>query len=513
VPGSSRERRAGWLLLAGLALAAIRRRRPRAPRVKFAPIAAFSLVLASGMSGCSCGEDEVVDTGTCRGRGDCEVVLPGVVGAYTSAAVAPDGTLWIAGYLEASYDQEYLYGDLAVGRWNGSEVEWKAVDGVPSEPAVDPQRFDSKGFRGGQTEPGDDVGLWTSIAVGPDGNPAVAYYDVTHRALRYAKFNGESWDAGEVQKIELGDAGRYAKLVFVGGQPVIAYLFIEPGEAGAMKSGVRLARGGSGWAFEDVAVDNATPCRHHFCGPGTACVIDTGICTQESNDCAMECADGQECVDVEGMPGCVDVYGPAATDTYPDALGLYISAVPRPNGELGLAFYDRIKGNMMVAVQAAGAWAAAIVDGEAGDGTDTGDKGIGASLAIDAQDNFHLSYVDGLSEGLVYLMLPGGMPGGTPELVDDGLSAGDGPHLVGDDSHIVVNGSGEVRVSYQDATTGQLRLAVRATSGTWTAKSLEQEGFSGFFSRQIEVGGSPKILNWWRVATPVAQGNVRLLDP
>ncbi|HZO12522.1 MAG TPA: hypothetical protein VFB62_04670, partial [Polyangiaceae bacterium] len=384
------------------------------------------------------------------------------------------------------------------------------------DPPVDPNRFDPQGFRGGQTEQGDDVGLWTSIAIAPDGNPAVAYYDATNHALRFTQRGPDgSWQAGEVQRVERGDVGRYAKLAFIGGQAHIAYLFIEPGEAGAVKSGVRLARGGGGWSFEDVVVDNATPCRHYFCGPGTACVIDTGICTQESNDCAAACADGEECVDIGGMPTCSAIYDTGKLDTYPDAVGLYVSLAQRPNGELAIGYYDRVHGNLMIAVQSGGMWTSQVVDGEV-NGTDTGDKGIGASLFVDKDDVFHMSYVDGLSESLNYVALPGGTAPGSVEVVDDGLSAGDGPHLVGDDSHIFVRPGGEVHISYQDATAGSLRVAVGTPSSamhTWTTNTMEQQGFAGFFSRQIEFDGGVKVLNFWRVASPKAEGNVRLLTP
>src|SRR6185295_18325011 len=98
-----------------------------------------------------------------------------------------------------------------------------SVDGVPDKPAVDPKAFDKDGFRGGQTEPGDDVGLWTSIAIGPDSNPAVAYYDRTNKALKFAQFDGKAWSSHTVESKSHADIGRYAKLIFVNGTFSIAY--------------------------------------------------------------------------------------------------------------------------------------------------------------------------------------------------------------------------------------------------------------------------------------------------
>lgn len=488
-------------------------------------LAGLAVLVAGSTSGCSCGEDAVTPAPTgCRERGDCDVLYPGLIGSYTSADVSPSGELWVSGYVEANWEDAWTYGDLVVGKWDGERVDWIAADGVPSEPPVDVQLYDPTGFRGGQTEAGDDVGLWTSLAVDDAGNPAVAYYDVTNRALRYAyatQADGVVWNAVEVQKIEGGDVGRYAKLLFVAGKPVIAYHFTEPGDGGLFKSGVRVASGsGAGtdatWSFDDVTVDPATPCRDYLCPTGTECLL-SGQCADLVKDCDPECPSGEKCVTVSGASSCEIPAG--GIEAYPLANGLYVSAAPH-NGGVGLAYYDRIKGNLLVATESGGTWTSVVVDGEAG-GEDNGDKGIGASLAIDSLGDFHIAYVDGLTESLNYVLVQGGTTPGTPEIIDDGLSlAGtpftDGQHIVGDDSNIMVSQSGEIHVSYQDATAGTLRYAVgtpAAGAHEWTAKAVEQEGFAGFFSKFVEHDGALKIVNFWRVASPATAGDVSVVSP
>ena len=59
---------------------------------------------------------------------------------------------------------------------------WYWVDGVL---VMHPQAAPS-GPRGGVSEPGEDVGQYTSIVVGDDGNVHIAYQSVDHRQLKYA---------------------------------------------------------------------------------------------------------------------------------------------------------------------------------------------------------------------------------------------------------------------------------------------------------------------------------------
>ncbi len=487
---------------------------------RLATLAASSLfVLAAGsVPGCSCSE-EVSIPNDCRHRGDCLVVTPGLVGAYTSAAVSDAGDIWVAGYLEANWDPNVnlSFGDLVVGKVDGDRVEWKVVDGTDPEEVVDAQSYDVQGFREGKTESGDDVGMWTSIAIGADGQPAVAYYDASNHALKFAAASGQGWRVTTVVAGTGGaDHGRYAKLHLLGGKPTIAYHFIER-QGGKVASGVRVAVGadaaGSSFSIEDVVVDATTPCTAELCESGTACLTD-GTCVKKSGDCADECPSGEACVVDGGSGACKAAKAAGATITYPAEVGLYVSSAPRPDGSLAIAYYDRVHGNLAVATKTGSAWSSAIVDGQDAQGNDTGDKGIAASLAIDEGGNFHIGYVDGLAETLSYAFMAGGAGAPTLEVVDDGLGDGDGHHIVGDDAHVLVTQSGVVRMSYQDATAGTLKVAVGEPSGnahTWTSSAAAQEGFAGFFTRQLVHQGALKVVNWWRVAGPLPVGDVAIV--
>jgi hypothetical protein len=489
-----------------------------------------ALALAGSWAGCSCGSDTQSMTGGTTGGGyeckdPCLSLKEGLIGEYTSAAVSGKD-IWVSGYAEGNWiDGDFTYGDLVVGKWDGKKVAWEAIDGVPSKPPVDPLQFDIKGFRGGQSEPGDDVGLWTSMAIGGDGHPAIAYYDRTHKALKFAQFDGKKWSAQTVETKPGADIGRYAKMVALGGGFTIAYQTIEPGGmGGALISKVRVATSAGKtpaagtWTFDDAVVSDTTPCRASFCAATEACVASTKQCKAvDAAGCMPSCASTEACV----AGKCAAVIDSNRVDSYPDAVGDYISIAPDGQGGVGIAFYDRTNGNLGIASKNGAKWTTAIVDGEGMTGNATGDSGIGASLFIDQGGDWHLTYVNGFTEALQYVKVTKGTMIGTPEIVDDGLGiAGtpfdDGQHLVGDDSHVVVMSGGEIHVTYQDATAGTLHYAVGApgaTGHTWTVKAITQDGFAGAFSNIVVEGGTLQLVNWWRVGGAEVKGDVRILKP
>ena len=66
------------------------------------------------------------------------------------------------------------------------------------------------------------TGEYTSLAFGPDGQPAISYYDKINGDLRFARFNGTSWSTFTVDAAN--DTGAYTSLAFgPDGQPAIAY--------------------------------------------------------------------------------------------------------------------------------------------------------------------------------------------------------------------------------------------------------------------------------------------------
>jgi hypothetical protein len=563
VPGGD----SGSLPLGGLVIAGVlgwlrmsRRRRAREAAAGMAVMA-----VTSSWAGCNCGSNDQTATtpppsgmggsGGMAGMGgsggsggmpdptcahddpNCTVLAPGLVGAYTSVAVTTDGsTAWVSGYNEADYDGSGSYGDLVVGKYDSAkkQVAWTTVDGTDPAEMVDPTITDASSWRGGKSKPGDDVGLWTNIQLIAD-KPVVTYFDVTHGALKFASFDGSKWATHQVDQKAKAIIGKYAKMVVIGGKPVVAYLSMEPAADGGVTSKVRVARASKAvpaaagdWTFEDVNTAPA-PCRASFCATGMKCNAVTGKCETPATTCSPKCSGSDECFTGAMGAACAASNGVAKVDAYADATGLYISAAVTSKGDIGLVYYDRLRGNLWKAEKNGSSWKNDLVDGMipgmAGMEPDTGDTGIGASLFIDTKGDWHISYVDGLKETVRYLKLTGGAaPTSYPppaKTVDDGkpamgaMTAGDGNHVVGDDSNLWVDPMGVVHITYMDATSGHLRAATLPAGGmSFTVKEVPLDAkFAGYFSQQFQLGGKLTVAHWWRVGGKATSGDVAFVNP
>ncbi len=188
-----------------------------------------AVTVLSSWAGCSCGNNNVTQTGSttsgstsssggyeCDAPG-CTTLQPGLIGEYTSVAVS--GTnIWVAGYSEADWANGLTYGDLVarqVGRYEGrlEPGRRRALDPRPVDPeAVQRRRLPRRADRARRRRRPLD-----SIAVGANGQPAIAYYDRTNTALKFAQFNGKQWSSQTVDSGMMSDVGRYAKMLFLNG--------------------------------------------------------------------------------------------------------------------------------------------------------------------------------------------------------------------------------------------------------------------------------------------------------
>jgi hypothetical protein len=259
--------------------------------------------------------------------------------------------------------------------------------------------------------------------------------------------------------------------------------------AGHILAKVRYARastatpsGPTDWTITDVA-SAATHCRANDCAMGEACVQTTGVCTATGTGCTAACSATQACV----MGSCQAIYGSNWIEDFPPGIGLFNSLRTDSMGAPQLVFYDRDRGNLMGARLSGSTWSTFIIDGENPDHSDISDRGAWSTLAVASDGTWHIAYVDGWTENVMYVSVPSGMTTGTPEVVDDGLGLGttpfeDGDHVIGDSAEIDLDATGHPRLVYQDSTAGTLRYATRGTSG-WTVAVQDMMNSTGYWSR------------------------------
>lgn len=550
----------GALWAAGIVAALfLFKRRSRGARHGKSGTPLFTALVATGAAaalapGCSCGSDDPDVEVTTTGCGEdcnqeCAPGLPvGIVGAYTSLAKADDGTLWVAGYNDSTLSPEFsaLYGDLVAGTFDAAAglVRWQTIDGVPAREAGKCPVNDPKGWRGGETESGNNVGLWTSMAIGADQKPMIAYYDATTPALKFAVLGAapvggvapaSAWKIHEVSSKPAADIGRYAKMILDGDKPVIAYLHFEPGTDGAVRSKIMLARAkiatplsATDWTLSEVAHFEDNPCRYNGCGTGRVCQKGgEAKCLSQGSGCTpADCGgSGSACAMVGGVPTCVTVLASNSVEAYPNMAGIYVSLAKGKNG-LGVVAYDRVHGNLLGFREKGATFEPLLLDGETtddkGERVDTGDTGIASSLTIDESGRWHVAYVEGLDESVRYLTVDVDGTISKPSIVDDGFGIEgvdrfpDGQHVVGDDATVRVNG-GVVTVFYQDATVGSLRYATASGTGDaikWTRKAIGKSGrLGGLFPRPVP--GETRVSNFVRVTDQTARtmtGDVEIVD-
>jgi hypothetical protein len=433
---------------------------------------------------------------------------PGYLAQDLDFVVTPTGQ-YLSGYDPGNPPMQ-LYGDLVFGTvpmTGAAMTTWEIVDGAPTSPIT----AGIMGWRGGVAAPGDDVGRWSSMAVDSHGTFYIAYYDTTHNALKLAIGHAGMWHTQTVDA--MGNAGRYASLVLLAsGAPAIAYLAWDPPDAmGQVHSGVRVAVAHSAtpataadWTISHVGMAQQSPCRPFLCSMTQHCTNPTtgmGTCVTPGTGCAS-CTTAQVCV----AGACVAALPSPYIEDIPPARGLYTQLAVTSTG-LALVYYDRVEGNIYGAAATGTTWGTPfLIDGYGAHDPATGDTGIGASLYVDRNDIWHVTYVDGAEENLHYIEVT---PGATPTfaaraIVDDGSTSDgtmantDGRHIIGDDSSVVVLLSGEVRVAYQDDTAERTMLARRMPGATmWTHSVLDSMKHNGFWVEQETDGTNSWVASWW----------------
>jgi hypothetical protein len=435
------------------------------------------------------------------GKGDFEAPSD-EIGRYSDVAVASDGAFHISAY-------DDTMGDLAYARVTdpAKNISWQVVDGIDPTAVAEVKN----GYRHGITDPGPDVGRYTSLALTRGGQPRIAYCDVSNGAVKLAlgphPFTTYAIESGSSS----APVGLYAALSLDGNDvPSVAYVATGISDGNGFKSELHVAvaknatPGARDWSISTV--DTTVISCAGRCTTGSACVLTAMVngkantdpsysscVTVDTTPCSPACTSTQACI--KSM--CTAVLAPPGAADLVEGTGLFVQARRDNQGRLELIYYDHNKGSLKLATQAGGAWTTTFLDGNMS-GVDVGQF---ASADVAADGSLHVAYVDAIAQQLLYKHISGGAAPMVADVIDDGTRAGDTRHQVGAGTNLVLDGSGQPRVIYQDQTLAALELATGAPMWSHHELAAGEPGF-GFYPHQVMRDGQR-----WLVELVYDRGN------
>jgi len=226
-----------------------------------------------------------------------------------------------------------------------------------------------------------NVGLLTSMALDPvNGFPGISYYDQTHYSLKYASWDGYSWNT---QVVDTGCVGTHSSLAFDRyrySMPCISYTSYSPSLH--VVNGVKYAYWtGEGWHTEFVQsgsnLGEYTSLAVGYMGQPHISYYDRG-------NGALKYATVSE----SGW----NIQTVDAGD-----VGLYSSLRLDYNGNPRIAYHDETNGTLKYAAYDGGAWHCTVVDFSA-------HVGAHPSLALTATGDPIISYFDSTNTDLKLAM-------------------------------------------------------------------------------------------------------------
>jgi hypothetical protein len=335
-----------------------------------------------------------------------------------------------------------------------------------------------------------DVGQYTSLEV-VNGNPAISYYDVTNRNLKYVRATNDSgalladWGA-PVSVDTAADVGQHTSLEVVNGNPAISYHDLTNVNNGDLKY-VRATN-----ATGELSTDWSTPITIDSSGDSgqyTSLAIVNGNPMIAYYDRSAGRLKFVHATNTTGV--LLADWSAPVTIKNPGVVGLFTSLAV-VNGNPAISYYDFTNGNLNYARatdDSGTAWDAPV-------SVDTaGDVGWYSSLAI-VSGNPAISYLDLTDGNLKYIRSTNtvGSSGSWPAFPVVIDSSG----FVGLHTSLAVV-FGNPAIAYQDANNGYLNY-VRATNATgatlanWgTPVAIDTAAVVGEYASLAVVNGNPAV--------------------
>ena len=328
------------------------------------------------------------------------------------------------------------------------------------------------------------VGTESSLSFGPQGQPAISYFDAGSGSLKYASFNGITWSSEIVDPAD--GAGNHSSLAHApDGSPCISY---QDQTRGTLK--FASFREGA-WNIETVSEDS------NVGGHGTS------LSFGPNGKPAISCFDPRNTAlrvyELVGLPGeefwrveLVDTGREECTNSFPprcwdiSSRGQYSSLGHRPDGTITISYVDTTYREVFFAEPNSGAglfqdrWLKWRVDQRA-------EVAAFTSMAYDPQGRPGIGYAT--TSGLTFAFFAGERLVGAPVWEFQQVEEGN----VGDHLALSFDAGGQPGMSYFDRDSADLKYACRS-GDLWIVETIDREGHVGEYT-SIDHGldGFPAI--------------------
>ena len=304
-----------------------------------------------------------------------------------------------------------------------------------------------------------EAGKYSSLAYNPlTSQPAIAYYNAGSGTLRFAQYNGSSWDK---ESILLSGGGTYISLAFS-----------EAGRAGIScyspnnDSLIFATQPSPGSTFLAYTVDDDA---NTTFGMFTSVKFDSDDKPVVAYRHQGHLKIARFTAEVSGDTGIWNSFNwditTAAEDDQP---GYYNSLAFGPDGYVYVAHCAKTQTELYLASETdIGIYNNTFVDGNVG-------AGVECSLVFLPNGNPAVSYYDETNQVLKYAEKSGST--WTITTVDSSSSD------VGRYTSIAYNSNGEPAISYYDVTNGDLKYAQRTPSGIWKTATVDSDGDVGQYT-------------------------------
>jgi hypothetical protein len=319
------------------------------------------------------------------------------------------------------------------------------------------------------------VGYYTSIAVDSNGNPHISYYDDTNGDLKYAWSTGCMWCIEIVDHV--GDVGKYSSIaVDSNDDPHISYYDDTNNH---LKYAVK-----SGTSWDLVAVDEGGSGQPNDVGQYTSIALASTdnpyISYFDNSDKKLKYA---QCTEAD-VADCTtaanwDLVEVDGKSNEPD--GQHTSIALDSNDDPHISYYDGDNAELKYAECAADCddknnWDKVAVDTSPNTGTYT-------SIAIDSNDWMHISYFDDNYDILMYALCD---ESDCQDTIDWHKGAVDTTGFVGQYTSILIDSSDDAHISYLSVTGVNLIHASCTSTCTveanWAKTTVESSGLMGQYT-------------------------------